>query len=328
MLFMNLVFCKRIGNKDDGKKMKKKAKHTYTSANSQEKRKLNHSRLSHSTHTKLKSKRKTIFFCTFSMRYEPKRTGMIFAEVRLAYSRTHPSICTYIYINVYNIYSNSNNVKRKRIFFHPISIQYAALFDAQFFVSRYTMDFLLNVTYFFFVLLWTSVAEASAVAAPAAASSCVDLTVKLINNKQCFRSTIFLPPALFWVRLILGVRVILCIYACILHFPVYRHYNLELFMPESTFELLRSGFHFENPNVNYFSVMVSDGIVCLSLCQPQISYFQFKQIQNNSKIVLSSNILLTTEMKKNNLNLNADKMLWLQHEFDREFNFWCKLNAS
>lgn len=90
--------------------------------------------------------------------------------------------------------------------------------------------------------------------------------------------------------------VYICMYT--LHFPVYRHYNLELFMPESTFELLRSGFHFENPNVNYFSVMVSDGIVCLSLCQPQISYFQFKQIQNNSKIVLSSNILLTTEMKK------------------------------
>lgn len=100
-------------------------------------------------------------------------------------------------------------------------------------------------------------------------------------------------------------------------------------MPESTFELLRSGFRFENPNVNYFSAMVSDGIVCLILYQPQISYFQFKQIQNNSKIVLPSNILLTTEMKKKkNLNLNADKMLWLQHEFDREFNFWCKLNAS
>lgn len=99
-------------------------------------------------------------------------------------------------------------------------------------------------------------------------------------------------------------------------------------MPESTFELLRSGFRFENPNENYFSAMDSDGIVCFSLCQPQISYFQFKQIPTQFEDCFVKYIIDHRDEKKSNLNLNADKMLWLQHEFDREFNFWWKLNAS
>lgn len=117
-----------------------------------------------------------------------------------------------------------NITKWKRILCIPISIRHAAQHStAQHITSIYTPIHRRCHWIFFWMLqffLSTS------------ASSCVDLTVKLINNAF---EAIFLPPALFWVRLLFSLSLcvsarayILLFFSLLLLLASYRHYNLEL----------------------------------------------------------------------------------------------------
>lgn len=200
---MNLVFCKRSGNKDDddGKK-RKKTTHTHTECTKKRGNLITLVFLIRLIQSWNRNE-KPFSSAHVSIRYELKRTGMIFAEVRLTMFYTYIYTRTQYKIYIY-IYSNPNNLKRKRIFFHQISIQYMQQCSMHNSLSADTPWIFFWMLHFFFLLsVPTLVASACTGAAAASASSCVDLTVKLINNKQCFRSTIFLPPALFWVRFVL-----------------------------------------------------------------------------------------------------------------------------
>lgn len=123
VLFMNLVFFKR--SREEAKKKMKIKKNT------EEKRKLNHSHLTHSSHTKLKSKRKTIFICTLLILAEPAHIHTAFTGV----SHTDDVRSYIIYVRQERciICSNPCKHRNENAFCIQISIRRATL------LARYTI---------------------------------------------------------------------------------------------------------------------------------------------------------------------------------------------
>lgn len=208
---MNLVFCKRSGKKTrkrveknaerrEGKKVPKKRGNLITLVslirliqcwNRNEKP-------FSSAHSRLLCK--------------PKSTGTHSIRWSQAHTKFY-SICVSLIhrVGVYIKYIcvRIPAAQNENAFCIPISIQHAAQLNIQFIVSRYHGFSFECYNFFSTSLLYFCCC--------CSASSCVDLTVKLINNAF---GAIFLPPALFWVRL--SGSLCICVY---IFFFLFRHYN-------------------------------------------------------------------------------------------------------